>query len=85
MPIIDSAEPLLIGCFDAICGKGKAYIIVNGTDLEENKTINFKVKFNDAAKATAFYFGKPTELTFDENGFCDITLESGQGVLVTVD
>ncbi len=84
-PTLDTAEPVLVGCFAKKQGAGNAYIILNGTDIKADKAITASVKFPTSGTVTAYYYGTPTVLTPDADGRYTISLDCAQGVLVTVD
>jgi len=79
---VESGDPLLIGCFEAPDG-GKAFTVVNMHDPMTFKKAAAKIRLDGAYKITAWYNGYPTEL-FAENGACEIRLDSGEGVFVTL-
>ena len=77
-------DPLLVGCFNKKDGTSKAVTVVNMSHREEDKTITASVKFS-SSRITAYFGGVPQILTPDTNGRCNITLESGEGVFITVE
>ncbi|MBE6688741.1 MAG: hypothetical protein E7588_05635 [Ruminococcaceae bacterium] len=82
----DKPSPLLVGCFEAKEGKGKAFTVVNMRELITH--LRAKVKFTvdeQYTKVTAYIKGEPTVLTPDENGEYMIPLECGEGAFVTIE
>ncbi|MBQ9920804.1 MAG: S-layer homology domain-containing protein, partial [Clostridia bacterium] len=57
-PILNTNDPVLVGCFNKKDGSaGNAYVIVNGTELQDKKTITVPVKFPTQGTVTAYYLG----------------------------
>nr|HQH64322.1 hypothetical protein [Clostridiales bacterium] len=80
-PGVQSSAPLLIGCFEADGGDGRAFTVVNmyepGLNLPAKATLDF-----GAEKAiTVYQKGTATVTTADE---ITLDLESGEGVFITV-
>jgi len=84
IPELHTTEPVLVGCFAKKEGKGHAYMFVNGTDIQKNASIDILFRLPSSGEVTLYNFGTPSKLTSDKNGFYRISLECGQGVLVTV-
>lgn len=84
-PVLNTTEPVLVGCFEKKAGNGNAYIFLNGTDIQQDKDISITVKFPTSGTVTAYYYGTPTVLTPDASGNYTLSLDCAQGVLVTVE
>ena len=79
-------SPLLVGCFEAKEGNGKAFTIVNMRELITFYMAKAKFTLDEQyTKVVAYYKGEPTELVPDENGVYTVELECGEGVFVTID
>ncbi|MBE6688339.1 MAG: S-layer homology domain-containing protein [Ruminococcaceae bacterium] len=81
---INSQSPLLIGCFEAKEGDGKAFTLVNMNELLENKSADVSFKISGYTKVTAYLKGEPAVLTAND-GMYSISLEPGEGVFITLD
>ncbi|MBE6689450.1 MAG: S-layer homology domain-containing protein [Ruminococcaceae bacterium] len=79
-----SDEPLLIGCFEKKEGTGYAFTVVNMTDIKEQKPATLKFKTAQPLTVTLYDEAVPTVLTADANGYYTISLETTDGVFVTV-
>jgi len=79
-----SDEPLLIGCFEKKEGTGYAFTVVNMTDIVEFKPATLKFKIAQPLTVTLYDEAVPTTLTADANGYYTISLETTDGVFVTV-
>ena len=78
-------SPLLVGCFEAKEGNGKAFTITNMTEIKAKKAADIAVSFklDDMSKTvTSYYRGEPQTLTA-KDGYYTINLECGDGVLIT--
>jgi len=80
-PGIASRDGLLVGCFEAKDGAGRAYVIVNMMELLDEKTAACTVTFPSNQSVTIY--GGGTSETFT-GGKKDITLASGDGIFITV-
>ena len=80
---ISTPDGLLVGCFDAKEGGGKAYVIANMMELLDQKTASLCVTFPKGAAVTV-YGGGETK-SYPDGGRVEITLEPGDGRFVTVD
>ena len=81
---IKSNDPLLIGCFEANDGDGKAFTVVNMNDNMSFKKASAKIALDNDYKVTAWYNGYPTELTAID-GYYTVNLDSGEGVFITLE
>ena len=81
---VESDDPLLIGCFEANAGDGKAFTVVNMNDPMTFKKANAKFALDKDYKVTAWYNGHPTELSA-EDGYYTVNLDSGEGVFITLE
>lgn len=77
-------DPLLVGCFERKDKKAKAITVVNMSEREFNKTVTASMKLS-ASKVTAYFKGVPQILNADAEGYYNITLESGEGVFITME
>jgi hypothetical protein len=80
---VTSKDPLLVGCFEAKEGSGKAITIVNMNEPLEKKGATASFTLNGYTSATAYIKGEPTVLTAN-NGVFTVSLESGEGVFITI-
>ena len=81
---IKSDDPLLIGCFEANEGNGKAFTVVNMNDNMSFKKASAKIALDKDYKVTAWYNGYPTELSAID-GYYTVNLDSGEGVFITLE
>ena len=81
---IKSDDPLLIGCFEANEGNGKAFTVVNMNDPMTFKKASATFKLDKDYKVTAWYNGYPTELSAID-GYYTVNLDSGEGVFITLE
>lgn len=81
---IKSDDPLLIGCFEANKGDGKAFTLVNMNDPMMFKKASATFKLDKDYKVTAWYNGYPTELA-GVNGEYGVSLDGGEGVFITLE
>lgn len=81
---IQCDDPLLIGCFAAKEGSATAFTIVNMSELEAIKTAHVKLRIAGST-IVAWPRGQRTVLVPDAEGFCHLTLASGEGVFVEVE
>ena len=79
---LTSCDGLLIGCFDAKEGGGKAYVIVNMMELLEEKAAACTVTF-PSGKAVQVYGGGEAK-TYANGGPVELALEPGDGRFITV-
>ena len=80
---IECKNPLLFGCFEKD-GAGKAFTVVNMTDLQRRGgESDVRIKLSPGKTATAYIKGIPQPLTPDGDGYISITLDVGEGVFVT--
>ncbi len=79
---IETNTPLLIGCFEKIDKKGKAFTIVNQQDWAEPMDAVIKMKIE--GRVTVYYDGEPTVMT-KNNGVYEFNIAQGDGVFVTVE
>ncbi|MDO5309810.1 MAG: hypothetical protein Q4G03_10040 [Planctomycetia bacterium] len=82
---LDSAEPLLVGCFDSKEGDGAAFTVVNMTELEDASGATARVQLRDGYRATTWYRGVPEPGVLDADGKLVINLATGEGVFVTLE
>ncbi len=80
-PRITSFDPLLVGCFDGNDGASKAYTVVNMSELQNDSDAKFTMNFGKGKTATVYQKGEAQSFN---SGKLSITLESGEGVFVTV-
>jgi hypothetical protein len=80
-PCINSRDPLLVGCFDGKDGDSKAYTVVNMSEPREKSDADFTLKFDKNATATVYRKGIAQSY---DSGKLSLTLESGEGVFITV-
>jgi len=80
-PQIKSADPLLVGCFDAKDSGSKAFVFVNMHETRTNLPANFTLKVPGVTKITLYQGGKVT--TFLNDGSCAVSLSNGEGVFIT--
>ncbi len=80
-PKIDTASPLLCGCFTEKDGDDKAYVFVNMNEPQTGKDAPFRASFPGATSITVYRRGKATELSGDS---LELTLDSREGVFMTV-
>jgi len=78
---LSSRDGLLVGCFQAKEGDGRAYVIVNMMELLDETSACLTVDFPKNTPVTIYSAGTPE--TFN-GGKRDIALEPGDGVFVTV-
>ena len=81
---IKSDDPLLIGCFEANEGDGKAFTVVNMNDNMSFKKASARIALDKDYKVTAWYNGYPTELSAID-GYYTVSLDSGEGVFITLE
>lgn len=81
---VESASPLLVGCFAERDGGGSAMIVVNAEDLEMEKPASVRFSLTEDMAVTAYPYGLPAVLLPDEKGVYHLELESGNGVLITL-
>lgn len=81
---IEGDDPLLIGCFEANEGDGKAFTVVNMNDTMIFKKAVAKVYLNGKYKVTAWYNGYPSEPTSNDGAF-EISLDCGEGVFIELE
>lgn len=80
---IQCDDTLLVGCFDAKEGSGKALMLVNMTEISADKTADASFRLDGASLVTAYVGGVPTVLTPDASGNYSLSLLPGEGVFVT--
>jgi len=80
-PRITSCDPLLVGCFDGKDGESNAYTVVNMSELQNDSDAKFAMNFDKDKTATVYQKGEAQSFN---SGKLLITLESGEGVFVTV-
>ncbi|MDR1630169.1 MAG: hypothetical protein LBS36_08170 [Oscillospiraceae bacterium] len=80
---LKSDDTLLVGCFDAKEGGGKALMMVNMTEISSGKTTQASFKLDGASAVTAYVGGEPQTLTPDASGNYTLSLLPGEGVFVT--
>ncbi|MDR1463713.1 MAG: hypothetical protein LBJ11_00225 [Oscillospiraceae bacterium] len=79
---LQSKNGLLVGCFQAKTGGGKAYVIANLEELGEETTAALTVNF-PAGKEVKVY-GGGTVKTYSDGGKVNFSLAPGDGRFVTV-
>jgi len=75
---------LLFGCFEKKIGAGKAFTVVNMSEIADEKTVTLTFRADNYNTVTAYPMGVKTVLT-PQSGVYTLTLECGQGVFVTLD
>lgn len=81
---IECEQPLLIGCFDAKQGEGRALTLVNMSELEAVETVQVKMRLA-GSKVIAWPRGQRVELKAGSDGLYAFALASGEGVFVEVE
>jgi len=76
-------SPLLVGCFEATEGLGKAFTVVNMRELVTHYSADVEFSLNGYDNAVVYIKGEPVEMTAD-NGIFRLHLECGEGAFVTV-
>ena len=79
---LDSCDGLLVGCFNAKQGDGKAYVIANMMELLDEQTASLTLNL-PKDKAVTLTGGGKTNL-YPHGGKLNLTLRPGDGVFVTV-
>lgn len=79
-PQIKSADPILVGCFDAKDSASKAFVLVNMHETRTNLPANLSLKVPGASKLTVYQAGKT--ITFLNDGSCSLSLSNGEGVFI---
>jgi len=79
---LSSCDGLLVGCFQAKQGGGKAYVIVNMMELLGEKTAKCTVTFPKGKAVTVYGGGE--EKTYANGGKVALTLSPGDGRFITV-
>ena len=82
--IISSNETLLVGCFDKKEGNGKAFTVVNMSEVSLGKIADVEFAVPNAEKVTAYIKGIPTVLR-EVDGKYYVSLDCGEGAFVTVE
>ena len=80
---VKSSDGLLVGCFDAKQGGGKAYVIANMNELLDEKTAVCTVTFPQGKKVTVYGGGRID--TYEAGGAVALTLAPGDGRFITVE
>ena len=80
---IDCEQPLLIGCFTAKEGQGKAFTLVNMSELEAVETAQVKLRLS-GSKVIAWPRGRQVTLTAGSDGMHHLTLAPGEGIFVEI-
>ncbi len=80
---IDCEQPLLIGCFTAKEGQGKAFTLVNMSELEAVETAQVKLRLS-GSKVIAWPRGRQVTLTAESDGMHHLTLAPGEGIFVEI-
>lgn len=81
-PITVTEDPVLVGCFKAKEGNGKAYTFVNMWEPNEQKTATFTATFDGATKVTVYRNGVKTIVNGNS---IEMTLAQEEGIYVTVE
>lgn len=81
---MESNETILIGCFEKEDGAGKAFTLVNMSELQEYTIADVSFALKDAKKVMSYQKGIPTELTCVDGKYY-VSLDSGEGVFITVE
>ncbi|MDF2686076.1 MAG: hypothetical protein K0S55_1257 [Clostridia bacterium] len=81
---LKSDQSLLIGCFEAKEGNGKAFTLVNMSELKDKLTANISFSLKNGVKTVAYIKGDQSELK-NVSGKYNISLESGEGIFITVE
>ena len=81
-PLMLTAAPVLCGCFTEKEGDGRAYVFNNMFDPQTGKEAPFTAVFPGAKRLTLYRKGEKTVI---EGGTLKLTLDSREGVFVTVD
>jgi len=79
---VTSCDGLLVGCFAARRGGGKAYVIVNMMELLDEKTASFSVDLPKGKAVTVYGGGGSRSYTHGFN--MNLALAPGDGVFITV-
>lgn len=81
---LTSNETILIGCFEKEFGEGKAFTLVNMSELQDYTIADVEFTIKNAKRVTSYQKGIPTELKAVDNKYY-ISLDSGEGVFITVE
>ncbi|MDD4102758.1 MAG: hypothetical protein PHU80_09040 [Kiritimatiellae bacterium] len=81
---VECEQPLLIGCFDAKEGRGKAFTVVNMSELETVESAQVKMRLS-GSNVRAWPHGRQVALTEGSDGMYKFTLAPGEGIFVEVD
>lgn len=81
---LKSNQSLLIGCFKEKGGENNAFTLVNMSELKDKLSADISFSLKNTQKAIIYVKGIPSELK-KLNGKYNITLESGEGVFITVE
>lgn len=81
-PVMATADPVLCGCFTEKEGNGRAFVFNNMFDPQTGRTASFTATFPGAKSVTLYRKGVKTVI---KGGVLDLTLDSREGVFVTVE
>jgi len=81
-PGLSSHDGLLVGCFEAKQGGGKAYVVVNMMELLDEKSASLTLQLPQDKPVTVYGGGKP--LAYPHGGKLNLTLAPGEGKFITV-
>ena len=80
--MVNTKAPVLCGCFTKKDGGGKAYVLVNMLEPQTGESAPVTVTFPGMSHVTVYRKGVRTEY---DNNKIELTLESREGVFITVD
>ncbi len=81
-PAVSSENALLVGCFSADDGDGKAYTFVNMYDTFNKNTAEFTASFEEGKTVTVYRKG---EQEIIDGNTLTLKLDIGEGIFVTVE
>lgn len=81
-PVMVTADPVICGCFTEKDGNGSAFVFNNMYDPQTGKTASFTATFPGAKSVTVYRKGEKTVI---KGGVLNMTLDSREGVFVTVE
>ena len=81
-PITLTRDPVLCGCFTEKDGDGRAYVFANMYEPDTGKEATFTATFPGAKSVTVYRKGEKTVI---KGGVLNMTLDSREGVFVTVE
>ena len=81
----ESDETVLAGCFKKESGKGDALILLNASEIRDEKTAEVKLSLCCEKTVTAYPDGKAERIYPDSDGIYTFALECCRGYLVTIE